>query len=210
MNAARGGKFILSARLQTISIEETVNYLDAPLSTQEFISIQTMGHGKHPPMRPSLQPHHPASASSTSNTPNATRRNPCAAGPSDPGCSSHFPQTVPTPSPPDRPSRSPGSSPQTAASIRSLPAPAPADNCAQIRAGTPPQASRQTRPPPARGYASPEPWWLRRSSRRQNPALPAPAANPRRMPPSQTSRALPRRPLPAPYHKRFAHLNQRK
>ena len=37
--------YFLSARLQTISIEETVNYLDEALSTQEFRPTQTMGAG---------------------------------------------------------------------------------------------------------------------------------------------------------------------
>src|ERR1017187_10054348 len=63
---------LLSARLQTISIEETVNYLDALLSTKDFRGTQIIGEGSNRRWVASLQPHHPASPSAASNNPTPT------------------------------------------------------------------------------------------------------------------------------------------
>src|ERR1035438_4516644 len=64
--------YLLSARLQTISIEETVNYLDAPLSTKDFRDTQIIGEGSNRRWVASLQPHHPASPRAASNNPTPT------------------------------------------------------------------------------------------------------------------------------------------
>jgi hypothetical protein len=53
---------ISSARLQTISIEETVNYLDGALSTQDFRLRKFRDPGKRLWCIANLHPHHPASA----------------------------------------------------------------------------------------------------------------------------------------------------
>src|ERR1039458_4035442 len=72
VNATRDCEIILSARKQTISFEETVNYLWGALSTEDFKTLQIGIAGSSPRWVASLQPHHPPRASAASKIPTLT------------------------------------------------------------------------------------------------------------------------------------------